>query len=88
VDAAHARARALVDQAAAEVPEGVRFETELLEAPAPEAIVRVAETRDADEIVLGSRGLGRVQAILGSVSHDVLHPTDRPVVVVPARKER
>jgi nucleotide-binding universal stress UspA family protein len=36
-------------------------------------------------MVIGSRGLGR--AALGSVSHDVLHLTDRPVVVIPSRKE-
>jgi len=31
--------------------------------------------------VVGSRGLGRVRALLGSVSHDLLHIADRPVVV-------
>ena len=63
------------------------FETELLDAPPSEAIVRVAEARDADEIVIGSRGLGRVRASLGSVSHDVLHRAHVPVVVIPAAAE-
>jgi nucleotide-binding universal stress UspA family protein len=40
--------------------------------------------RDADEIVVGARGLGRVRALLGSVSHELLHIADRPVVVIPA----
>lgn len=61
------------------------FETELLEKPAADAIVEVAETRNADLIVVGSRGLGRLRAALGSVSHDVLHRADRPVLVVPAK---
>jgi nucleotide-binding universal stress UspA family protein len=63
------------------------FETELLEDPPAEAIVRVAEARDADEIVIGSRGLGRVRSALGSVSQDVLHRARVPVVVVPQAAE-
>lgn len=63
------------------------FETELLDSPPAEAIVRVAETRDADEIVIGSRGLSRARAALGSVSHDVLHRAHVPVVVIPAATE-
>jgi nucleotide-binding universal stress UspA family protein len=55
----------------------------LLEGNPAEAIVRVADARGADEIVIGSRGLGRVRAVLGSVSHDVLHLAHVPVVVVP-----
>jgi nucleotide-binding universal stress UspA family protein len=62
---------------------GVDVETELIGGPAAEAIDRVARTRDADEIVVGSRGLGRVRAALGSVSLALLHLADRPVVVVP-----
>ena len=61
----------------------VDYELELLGGHPAEAIVRVAETRDADEIVIGSRGFGRLRAALGSVSHEVLHLADRPVVVVP-----
>lgn len=49
------------------------------------AICRVAEVRDADEIVIGSRGTGRMRSLLGSVAHDVLHRATVPVVVIPAR---
>jgi nucleotide-binding universal stress UspA family protein len=87
IDAAHTNAQRLLDQAAAEMPPGVDFETELLEGPPAEAIVRVADARDADTIVIGSRGLGRVRSALGSVSHDVLHLTDRPVLIVPSSKD-
>jgi nucleotide-binding universal stress UspA family protein len=59
------------------------FETELLDSPPAEAITTVAETRGADEIVIGSRGLGRMRSAMGSVSHDVLHGASIPVVVVP-----
>jgi hypothetical protein len=40
--------------------------------------------RAVEEIVVGSRGFGRVRGVLGSVSHAVLHEADRPVVVIPA----
>jgi nucleotide-binding universal stress UspA family protein len=86
VDAAHTNARRLLGEAAALIPAGTDFETELLEGPPAEAIVRVADVRDADAIVIGSRGLGRVRAALGSVSHDVLHLSHRPVVVIPSEE--
>jgi nucleotide-binding universal stress UspA family protein len=59
------------------------FELELVDGSPAEALVNVAEARDADEIAVGSRGFGRVRGALGSVSHDVLHRADRPVVVIP-----
>lgn len=63
---------------------GVELSTSLLEGPPARAIVAAADARDADEIVIGSRGFGRVRGILGSVSHAILHEADRPVVVIPA----
>lgn len=63
---------------------GPVYEIELIGGPAAEAITEVARTRNADQIVVGARGLGRVRALLGSVSHDLLHIADRPVVVIPA----
>ena len=62
-----------------------RWEVEMLAGPPAEAILRVAEVRGADEIFIGSRGRGRAQSVLGSVSHDVLHRTDRPVRVITER---
>jgi nucleotide-binding universal stress UspA family protein len=88
LDETHRRGRELLDEAVEQIPEGVQCVTELLEGPAAESIVRVADARDADAIIVGSRGLGRVRAVLGSVSHDVLHLSDRPVVVVPERAAR
>jgi nucleotide-binding universal stress UspA family protein len=63
---------------------GVELTTSLLEGPPARAIVAAADARDADEIVVGSRGFGAVRGLLGSVSHAVLHEADRPVVVIPA----
>jgi nucleotide-binding universal stress UspA family protein len=63
---------------------GVELATSLLEGPPARAIVAAADARDADEIVIGSRGFGPVRGVLGSVSHAVLHEADRPVVVIPA----
>ncbi len=63
---------------------GVEFETDLVGGAPAETIAAVASARDADEIVIGARGLGRVRTLLGSVSLEVLHRADRPVTVVPA----
>ena len=62
----------------------VEYETELLGGPPAQAIADVARARDADEIVVGAHGHGRVRALLGGVSHELLHIADRPVVVIPA----
>jgi nucleotide-binding universal stress UspA family protein len=58
-------------------------EPELIEGDPAEALIRVAQSRDAREIVVGSRGLGRFRSVLGSVSHELLQRADRPVVIVP-----
>lgn len=63
---------------------GVELTTSLLEGPPARAIVAAADARDADEIVIGSRGFGAIRGVLGSVSHAILHEADRPVVVIPA----
>lgn len=64
---------------------GPQAEFELIAGAPAEAIARVAEVRKADEIVVGSRGFGPLRGALGSVSHELLHDADRPVVVIPKR---
>ena len=61
----------------------VKVEAELVDGPAPDAIADVARLRDAEEIAVGSRGLGWFRGALKSVSRRVLRVADRPVVVVP-----
>jgi nucleotide-binding universal stress UspA family protein len=59
-------------------------EIEMLEGPAAQAILAVAETRGADEIVVGSRGHGRLaSAAIGSVAQELVHRSPVPVVVIP-----
>jgi nucleotide-binding universal stress UspA family protein len=65
---------------------GVTFETEAVEGAPADAILELARSRDVDLIVLGSRGRGSVTgAVLGSVSTDVVHRADRPVLVARPR---
>jgi nucleotide-binding universal stress UspA family protein len=56
---------------------------ELHEGPEAESILKVAESRKADLIVMGRRGFGAVKGLLvGSVSHKVIHYASCPVMVV------
>jgi nucleotide-binding universal stress UspA family protein len=62
---------------------GIEAKTELLRGNAVDEIVAYADATDADLIVVGSRGHGAIaNALLGSVSHGVLHEARRPVLVV------
>ena len=58
-------------------------ETELIAGRPGEVIANVAETRDADEIIIGTRGYGPLRGMLGSVAHTVLHQATCPVTVIP-----
>ena len=70
-------ARKLLGQTSIEVDE------ELLEGPAAEAILSAAATRNADLIVMGSRGMGSLKGIVfGSVSTKIAHYAPCPVMVV------
>lgn len=51
----------------------------VLEGPVAQSVADFARERGADEIVIGSRGLGRFSAALGSVSHALLQLADHPV---------
>jgi nucleotide-binding universal stress UspA family protein len=59
-------------------------ETTLLEGRPAEVLARVAEQRDASEIVVGSPRRGRVRALFGgSAVRELVAVAGRPVVVVP-----
>jgi nucleotide-binding universal stress UspA family protein len=49
-----------------------------------EVLADVARKDGADLIVVGSRGLGRVRAAVGSAVLDLLHDAPCPVLVLPA----
>ena len=67
---------------------GVDVIVEVLEGPPADAILRVADVRQPDLIVMGSRGHGEVASLLlGSVSHRVLAHTHVPVMIVRATME-
>ena len=71
-------ARAVLGETDGEVQE------ELLEGPEAEAILSVAKTRQADLIVMGTRGFSSLKGLLlGSVSQKVMHHSRCPVLVVP-----
>jgi nucleotide-binding universal stress UspA family protein len=63
------------------------IERELVADSPAVALAEVAARREADEIVVGSRGLGTLRAALGSVAHAILHEADRPVVIVPGPRD-
>jgi nucleotide-binding universal stress UspA family protein len=70
-------ARTLAEEA------GVEAEFEVFEGDAAEEIARIAESRDADLVVVGTRGHGGIAgSLLGSVSAGVVRRSKRPVVVV------
>lgn len=63
---------------------GVPFTSRVVEGTPAAAIVDTAREVNADLIVLGARGLSRVQElVLGSTSTKVLHEARVPVTVVP-----
>jgi nucleotide-binding universal stress UspA family protein len=85
-----ARARDALDEARRLVDEaGFDAEYEMLEGEPADALARFAETRDADLLVVGTRGTNAIAGVLlGSVSTALLRRSRRPVVVVREPTER
>jgi nucleotide-binding universal stress UspA family protein len=74
---------ALVEAARLADERHVTHREELLIGIPEDEICALADSTDADLIVLGSRGLGAIKGtLLGSVSRGVLSRTSRPVAVV------
>jgi nucleotide-binding universal stress UspA family protein len=78
---------ALKDAGAAAEAVGVSYALERFAGETVETIVALADSKNADMIVLGNRGRHAVTAaLLGSVSQGVLHEAKRPVLVVKSAK--
>jgi nucleotide-binding universal stress UspA family protein len=66
---------------------GAEIEVELIAERAAEALMDVADKRDARMIVVGSFGEPPLKGvILGSTPNKLLHLAERPVLVVPAQR--
>jgi nucleotide-binding universal stress UspA family protein len=70
-------ARALVREA------GVEHEIEVAAGDPAHTLIDILENFGCDMVVMGARGLGTLRsAMLGSVSHEVLHAAQVPVLIV------
>ena len=69
------------EKAVGKIP--AKIHSELIEGQAADAIINVAETRNCDLIIMGSRGLGRLAGVmLGSNSQKVVSEAPCPVLIV------
>ena len=76
----------ILERAQARVPEGVKASTVLLEGRVGEAIIERIRAAGHDLVAMGSRGRGELRSmVLGSVSHQVLHESPVPVLIVPLK---
>jgi len=82
---AHDELDALADRLRAR---GHAVHTWLVPGPTVQTILEQAEKLDADVIVMGSHGRGKLfDLVVGSVSAGVIRKSPVPVLVVPARSE-
>ena len=80
---ARAQAESLLDRAGSLLPPGVEFDHMQCQGLPAEEIVQAAHTWEADAIVVGTRGRGRVaQFLLGSVAEAVIRRATCPVLTV------
>ena len=82
---ARADAESIIRRACDQVPEDLPVTTIVTEEPIRCALIEQVKTGHHDLVVMGSRGRGAVRsALLGSVSHYVLHHSPVPVLIVHA----
>lgn len=62
---------------------GVRYRTVMEDGRAASVISKVADNTDADVVLVGRRGRGGIaELLLGSVSHELVLHSRRPVLVI------
>ena len=62
---------------------GIEFEREIASGDPAHTLVEIIERYGCDAVIMGARGMGRLRrAMLGSVSHEVLHAAAVPVTIV------
>jgi nucleotide-binding universal stress UspA family protein len=84
-----AQAEANLRQARDRIPDDLPVTTVLTSEPIRGALVNQIKKGNHDLIVMGSRGRGAVRsALLGSVSHYVLHHSHVPTLIVHAEQPR
>ena len=80
-------AQAILDQGSSEIPSEVPSEAVLATGPPAQVVLNRVREGQHDLVVMGSRGRTGIGAmLLGSVSHNVLHHSPVPVLIVPTRK--
>ena len=88
-DDADAYAQRVLREAVERIPEDIGVRSLFKRGRAGPVVVAEAASGDYDAVLLGARGLGRVGALLGSVSNHVLHHATIAVFVAHApRAER
>jgi nucleotide-binding universal stress UspA family protein len=89
IDELRRTAEAALEASVHEALPDTDVEIKLLVVQGAPAAALVAESRDADLLVVGSRGHGGfVGLLLGSVGQQCAHHAECPVVIVHARRER
>jgi nucleotide-binding universal stress UspA family protein len=87
IERAQAQAESIIRQARDRVPADLPVTTVLSDQPIRIALIRQIKEGHHDLVVMGSRGRGAVRAaLLGSVSHYVLHHSRVPVLIVHAER--
>jgi nucleotide-binding universal stress UspA family protein len=80
---ARAETEEIVRAALERVPQNVSVTSVIKSEPAKPALLKQIAEGEHDLVVMGSRGRGAVRsALLGSVSHHILHHSDVPVLIV------
>jgi nucleotide-binding universal stress UspA family protein len=86
-DDIHRHTKQVLDHAVCRIPIDIPMRTILRRGKPGPQIIDEARSGNYDAILLGARGLGRVGALLGSVSHYVLHHAPVAVFVAHSANE-